>query len=366
MLVTKILMPRLSLTMKKGEISQWYKKEGEVVNKGEPLVEVITEKITYDVESPTSGVLQKVIITEGNEVPVAEVMGIITAPGEELSSEMNTDKSVRETKEPFEKRVLASPAAKRLAKEHSIDLREIIVTKKGRITEEDVRRFIDKVETKLHVKEVIPLTGIRKSITERISSSARIIPQSTITMEAEMSNALRLHKDLHYSYDAILVGSVAKAIEDFPRINSTLRNDSIIIFDEINIGVAIDTKKGLIVPVVHDADKLSLSNISRTIEELGEKAKAGKLLKEEISSGTFTVSNLGMFGVDTFTPIINPPEAAILGMGRMVEKPVIVDGEISMKTMCYLSLTFDHRIIDGAPAAKFLERVKYFLETINS
>ncbi|MEM3011412.1 MAG: dihydrolipoamide acetyltransferase family protein [Candidatus Bathyarchaeia archaeon] len=364
-------MPRLSLTMKEGTVVQWFKKEGESVEKGEPLVEVMSEKVTYDIEAPSSGVLRKILAAEGAEVPIDAAIAIITAPEEELPELEETKKGVlavpvEEIQVSREKtgRFLASPAAKRLAKEYGVDLAQVVGTgPEGRIVERDVERFIrEKLRLAPKVKEIIPLTGIRKTVAERVSLSFRTAPHSTITMEVDMTEASKLREKTQFSYTEILVKAVAEALKKHPMINSTLEEDKIKVFEDINIGIAVATEKGLVVPVVRNADKKSLPEIASEIKELVEKAREGKLTKEDVSGGTFTITNLGMFGVDVFTPIINPSETAILGVGRIIEKPVVVGGEIKIKPMMTLSLSYDHRVIDGAPAAQFLKTIKETLE----
>ena len=378
-MVTRILMPRLSLTMKEGTVIQWFKKEGDTVKKGEPLVEVLSEKATYEVEAPASGVLRKILAPEGTDVPVAGTLGIITAPDEELPEiEVAAAAPVIEAKEavtiperkPVERikeRVIASPAAKRLAREHGIDLTQVRGTgPEGRIVEDDVRSLIEEVKAIPRVREVIPLTGIKKTTAERVSLSARTAPQSTITMEVDMSNAVKIRERVHVSYTDMLVEAVAKALAEHPIVNSTLENEKIKIFADINVGVAVATKRGLIVPVIYSADRKTLEEIALVSKELVEKAKRGRLAKEELTGGTFTITNLGMYGVDVFTPIVNPPETAILGVGRVVEKPIVVDGQIVARPVMQMSLTFDHRVVDGAPAAQFLQKIKKFLENPNA
>ena len=367
-LVTKVLMPRLSLTMKEGTVVEWFKKEGDTVQKGEPLVEVLSEKVTYDVEAPASGVLRKILVEEGLDVPVAETLAIITLPSEELPEvevlAKVLPKEAERVVEKVEERVLASPAAKRLARERGVDLGEVKGTgPEGRIIEEDVRRSVEEKRTTPPVREIIPLTGIRKTAAERVSYSARTAPHSTITMEVAMSNAAKLRERVEASYTDMLVVAVAKALVEHPIINSTLEGGQIKVFDEFNVGVAVATEKGLIVPVIRNTDKKSLMEVASTLKELVEKARQAKLSREELTGGTFTITNLGMYGVDVFTPIINPPETAILGVGRIVEKPVVVGKEIVVKPMMFLSLSYDHRVVDGAPAAQFLLRVKEILES---
>jgi pyruvate dehydrogenase E2 component (dihydrolipoamide acetyltransferase) len=366
---TKVVMPRLSLTMKTGTVGRWYKKEGESVEKGEPIVEVISEKAVYDLEAPASGVLRKILVDEGVDVPVDAAIAIITAPNEpfseaEIAAEMPKEGVEKEIKE----KVLASPAAKRLAREYGVDLSLVKGTgPEGRIVEEDVKRFIEEAKGMLpKVKEVIPLSGYRKTSAERVSMSFKTAPHSTVMMSVDVSKAALLHERLQVSYTAIIVGAVAKALAESPLINSTFEGDKIKVFEDVNVGVAVATEQGLVVPVIHNTDKKTLREIDSSIKDLTVKAREGKLKKEELSGGTFTVSNLGMYEVEFFTPIINPPEAAILGVGKIVEKPVAINSKIEVKPFITLSLSYDHRIVDGAPAAIFLQKVKYYIESPES
>ncbi|MDH5634330.1 MAG: 2-oxo acid dehydrogenase subunit E2 [Candidatus Bathyarchaeota archaeon] len=374
-MVTKIVMPKLSLTMKTGSVVQWFKKEGEQVEKGEPIVEVLSEKVTYDVEAPAAGVLRKILAEEGMDLPVDATLAFIATPGEELpESEIETVPSVDHVKEGVAKeetevgtvkeRVLASPAAKRLAREQNVDLTQLRGTgPEGRIVEEDVRRRIEgQPELAPRVKEELPLTGIRKTTAERVASSFRTAPHSFIIMDADMKNAEKLREKTGASYTAILVLALAKALRENPTVNATLKDGKIRVYDDINVGVAVSTEKGLVVPIIRNADKKQLAQISSELEELAEKARQGKLSKEQLTGGTFTVTNLGMYDVDMFLPIINPPEAAILAAGRIVEKPVIVNEQVVAKPLMTLTLAYDHRIIDGAPAAVFLGKIKKILK----
>lgn len=359
-MVTKVLMPRLSLTMKKGTVIEWFKKEGDAVEKDEPLVEVLTEKVTYDIEAPSSGVLRKVLVEEGVDVPVAGVLAVITAPDEELPE---VEVSAEPSLERVEERIIASPAAKRLAKEYGVDLAQVKGTgPEGRIIEEDIRRHVEEKKVTPKIREVIPLTGIRKTAAERVSLSARTAPHTTLNMEVGMSKAAKLRKEVQVSYTDMVAKAVAKALIEHPIMNSTLEDEQIKVFHDINVGVAVATEKGLIVPVIHNTDRKSLEEIASKLKELAEKARQGKLTKDELTGGTFTITNLGMYGVDTFTPIINPPETAILGVGRLTEKPVVENKKIVIKPLMNLSLSFDHRVVDGAPAAQFLQKIKKILE----
>jgi pyruvate dehydrogenase E2 component (dihydrolipoamide acetyltransferase) len=367
--------------MKEGTVVQWFKKEGEPVKKGEPIVEVLSEKVTYDVEAPASGILRKILAVEGVDVPVAGTLGIIAEPDEPLPEieeaavtlpperieeaaplpEKEMAKKVKEVRE----RVLASPAAKRLAREHGIDLTKVKGSgPEGRIVEADVRHYLEEeMALAPRVREVIPLTGVRKTTAERVTLSAQTAPHSTITMEVDMSNAVKLREESQVSFTDILVKAVAQALEEHRSLNSTLEGEQIKIYEDINIGVAVATERGLVVPVIRNANKKSLTEIASTLKELVKRARKGKLTRDDVTGGTFTVTNLGMYEVEVFIPIINPPEAAILGVGRVTEKPVAVNKEIKTKPVTYLSLSFDHRIVDGAPAAKFLQRLKQILES---
>jgi len=380
-MATKVVMPRLSLTMKEGSVAQWFKKEGETVTKGEPLVEVLSEKATVEVEAPATGVLRKILAEQGMDIPVNATLAIIAAPDEEIveiEAEMalpvKEEKAVDAAPEiqteiavAVEKRGLASPAAKRLAREHGVDLANVKGSDpEGRIVEADVQRFIeDTSQPAPRIKEVIPLAGIKKTAAERVSRSFRTAPHSTVVMEVDMSHAAKIRNEKQFSYTELLVKAVASALKTHTLLNSTMTEDEEIkVYGDVNIGVAVATEQGLVVPVIHNADSKSLEEIASKLRELAEKARTGKLAKEDVTSGTFTVTNLGMYGVDFFTPIINPPEAAILGVGRIVDKPLAEGKEVVIRPVMTLSLSYDHRIVDGAPAAQFLQEIKKILETI--
>ncbi len=360
-MVTKVVMPRLSLTMKEGTVGKWYKKEGQAVEKGEPIAEVVSEKATYDLESPATGILGKIFVEDGVEAPVNAVLAVITSPNEPLPNIETLKEAPKET----EQRIVASPAAKRLAREHGIDLSIVKGSgPDGRIAEDDVKSLIEMKEQKgPKVKEILTLSGFRKTSAERLSKSFRTAPHSTVLIEVEASRAAEIREKTAASYTAVIVKAVAQALVESPQINATLEEDKLKVFEDINVGVAVTTENGLLVPVIHNADEKSLAEIESELEELTKKAREGKLSRDEVTGGTFTITNLGMYGVDFFTPIINPPEAAILGVGRIVEKPIVSRGKLEIKPMMTLSLSYDHRIIDGAPAAEFLTKVKQRIET---
>lgn len=385
-MATEVLMPKLGLTMTEGTVVNWLKNEGDNVEKGEELVEILTEKITNVVEAPASGVLQKILVGPGETAKVSEPIGIIAAPGEKVEAPAAPAESAAPAKEVAAeaakpaKKVKASPAAKKLAEEHGIALEDIEGTGPGgRITREDVLKAVEskaaapapaapaaevaKVEDKR-----VPLAGMRKVIADRMAESFRTAPHVTVDMEVDMSQAAAFRKALNevapekVSFTDIIVKIVARALEDFPVVNASLQGEEIVYNGQVNVGVAVALEDGLIVPVVKNANKLGIAAISQQVKELAAKAREGKLSPDEYKGGTFTISNLGMFGVDSFTPIINPPESAILGVNRIQKKPVVVNDEIVVRPMMNLSLSFDHRLIDGAVAAQFLQRVKALLE----
>ena len=377
-MVTKIAMPRLSLTMKTGTVIQWFKKEGEPVKKGESVVEVLSEKVTYEVEAPESGVLRKVLVDEGIETPVNTALGLIALPEEDLSQiiveaesavgpsiELATTQQQPSEIRPARNHILASPAAKRVAKEYGIRIDKIEGTgPDGRILEQDVRNYLLEKGKTAQIRKEIPLSGIRKTTAERVTTSFRTAPHSFIIMDVDMTKAVKVRNEADVSYTSILVYSVAKALQEFPEANSTIIEDKIRIYETPHIGVAVSTERGLMVPVLKNANKKTLKLISSELKELIENAKNGKLEKEQLSGSTFTITNLGMCNVDLFLPIINPPEAAILAAGRIMEKPAVEKREISIKPTMTLTLGYDHRIIDGAPAARLLKKIKDIVEQI--
>jgi pyruvate dehydrogenase E2 component (dihydrolipoamide acetyltransferase) len=354
--------------MKEGTVGKWYKKEGEAVEKGEPIAEIVSEKATYDLEASSSGIIRKILVEQGVDAPVNAVLAVIGTRDETIP-EIETEAEASQTPETEdEKRVVASPAAKRLAREHRIDLSNVHGSgPEGRIVEDDITRLIElKDEAQPKVKEIIPLTGFKKTTAERLSMSFRTAPHSAVVMEVDVSKAITLREKLQVSYTALIVKAAATALTEMPIVNSTLEGDRIKIFADVNVGVAVATANGLVVPVIRNADEKSLKDVDDAVLELTEKAQLAKLSREEVTGGTFTVTNLGMYGVDFFIPIINPPEAAILAVGRIVEKPVSVNGKVEVKSVMMLSLSYDHRVIDGAPAAEFLLKIKDKLEKSSS
>jgi pyruvate dehydrogenase E2 component (dihydrolipoamide acetyltransferase) len=391
-MATTVIMPKLGLTMTEGTIEKWLKQEGDRVEKGEPLVEIITEKINFQYESPASGILQKILHHEGEVIPVTTPIAIIAEEGEAMAEvegmkpEVSVEKAApvaaeKESKEP-RKRIFASPIARKIAQEKGVDLSSLKGSGPGgRIIKIDVMKAPEKGPAKemeippqvpKPAEKIIPLKGIRRIIAKRMTESFQNIPHFYLSLEIDMTACLSLREQLKEEVEKrtqvrltltdLLVRMVASAIKDHPIINSRIEGDQIHLLDEINIGVAIAIENGLIVPVVHQADRKSLTEISMTIRDLTQKAREGKLSLEEVGGGTFTLSNMGMLGIDKLNPIINPPECSILGVGRTIEKPVVIGGEIKIRPMAWFSLSSDHRIVDGATAAPFLNRIKKLIE----
>jgi pyruvate dehydrogenase E2 component (dihydrolipoamide acetyltransferase) len=391
-MATTVIMPKLGLTMTEGTIEKWLKQEGNRVEKGEPLVEIITEKINFQYEAPASGILRKILHHEGEVVSVAIPIAIIAEEGEVLTEieaikpqvpiEVPMTAAIQKTMEEIPKRIFISPIARKMAQEKGIDLPSLKGSGPGgRIIKIDVLRvaekvMVQKVEPSLPLQKpserFIPLKGIRKIIAKRMAESFQNIPHIYLSLEVDMSAVQDLRERLKEEVEKrakvrltltdILVKVAALALKDHPIINSRIEGDQIHLLEEINIGVAIALEDGLIVPVVHHADQKSLTEIASTIRNLTQRAREGKLSLEEVGGGTFTLSNMGMLGIDKFSAIINPPECSILGVGRTVEKPVVQGGEIKIKPMAWLSLSSDHRIVDGATAALFLNHIKKLFE----
>jgi len=376
----EIKMPRFGLTMESGFIEKWFKKEGEKVKEGEPLLEVSSEKITNEVLSPVSGSFFKIIGKEKEEIKVGTVIAIIGEEGEkveEIKEKVEPEKIVKaaETEEtpsikivPSEigGRIKASPLAKKIAREKNLDLSQVRGTgPSGRIEKKDVLVFLSYASEKNVEFKIEKLSGLRRTIVERLSKSFHTAITLTNTTEVDFTEFKKLMKEKNVSITSGLVFVLSRVLKELNKFNAHFDSDKkeLIIFNNINIGIAVDTEKGLMVPVIKGADKLSLKTINDQIKELADKTRKSIISKEELKSSTFTLTNLGMMRTEIFTPVINPPEVAILGIGRIIKKPAIVnEDKISIRGLAYLSLSYDHRIIDGADAAKFLEKLAKLIE----
>ncbi|MHA1264493.1 MAG: 2-oxo acid dehydrogenase subunit E2 [Candidatus Helarchaeota archaeon] len=384
-MVTQFVMPKLGMTMEEGTIIKWLKQEGDEIKRGEEIIEIETDKVTMRLEAPAPGILYKIFASEKEVVPVGKVIALITEPGEEVSDLSQylekapeahpteptpTISQPLEQAHPAERRIFISPRARKLAREKGVDYTHIQGTgPNGRIIEKDIIAYLKRgIPSKIEGKR-IPLEGIRKIIAKKMSSSLSEIPQLTYTSEIDMTEALKIRQyflkhyaDVKITLTDLLIKIVVDVIKKYPIFNASMEDGVIVIKEHINLGVAVATDRGLIVPVIHNAETKTLKEISKSVRELAQKARSGTLSLEEISGGSFTVSNLGMFGIEVFTPIINPPEAAILGVGKLIQKPIFKNGRIKTAPMMILSLTHDHRIMDGVDAARFLAEMKDLLE----
>ena len=427
----KVIMPKLGMTMEKGIVERWLKKEGDYVRKGESLLEIMTDKVTIEVESYHTGYLKKILAEEGEEIPVTEVIAYIGEEDEKIPEEIvrkkiaplevskeekvkvkvgekekipikkiieyekEREREIRKGKEKEEeitkvkrKKILASPLAKKLAKEMSIDLSKISGTgPKGRIVKADILRVVE--ERKLKKKEkmdiekesskelitpeilkTIPLTGLRKTISERMSKSASEIPHITLFLEVDISNLEKFKNKLDkeigekkFSYTDFIIKATALSLEKYPILNSTLKDEKIIIFKDINIGLAVSIEDGLIVPIISNSNRLSLEEIADRRIDLVNLARENKLKLKDVTGSTFTITNLGMYQVEYFSPIINPPESGILAVGAITKKPIVnKDAKIAIKPIIKLGLALDHRVSDGVIGAKFLQYLRDILQ----
>lgn len=400
----EVIMPKLGLTMESGKIEKWHKKEGDKVKAGEVLFEVMTDKVTIEVESYDSGILRKILRAEGEEVPVTEVVAYIGEEDEEipqaeleLAAEDKKKVEVKKAEEAAEKvkevsgisgeGVKISPLARKTAKEIGIDYKSERIAGSGpggRIVKEDIIAYSKKkgkarkeeaapvTTTGITIKSSSPLEGIRKVIAERMSYSKSNIPHIVLNAKADATQLIVLREKfkekilkkhgIKITYTDFILKSTAVALRENLEVNSTFSDGNYIIYDDVNVGVAVSLEGGLIVPIIFDCDKLEILNIAKKRIELVGKAREGKLSLEEISNGTFTVTNLGMYGIRSFSPIINPPQAAILAVGEIYTEPAVVNGKIKPESFIDLSVSCDHRIIDGMIGAKFLRRIVELIE----
>ena len=448
-MAVELRMLQMDQTMTKGKIGKWLVKEGDTVTQGQPLLEIETDKVVHEQESPADGVVAQLLAEEGNNVPVNALLAIIAAPGEEvervevdaMSEQQESDAPQQRATTPAistktepqrttqtSERIKASPAAQQFAEKLAIDLTQVKPSGPGgRILESDIHRYIETREpittgstrlkasplarrlakefgldltsiagsgpdgrivrddvlqasteipaqvfrTEPAASEVVELSGIRQIIAERMTMSVQTNASVTLHTEVDATSLVELRElfgeklqeqGVKLTYTDLIVKIIANALREHPRLNATLTDEGIHMLGDINIGVAVALEDGLVVPVVRNADKIGLASISEQIKNLAEKARNNQLTPGELQGGTFTLTNLGNFGVDAFTPIINPPECAIIGVGRILKKPVVHNDAIAIRNMLTLSLTFDHRVVDGAPAAQFLQTVSQYIQ----
>lgn len=438
-MAVELKMLQMDQTMTHGKIGKWLVKEGDTVTEGQPLLEIETDKVVHEQESPTDGVIAQLLVEEGANVPVNALLAVIGAPGEavervsvesaaaspepaaaqpepnvtaapspaalkvspaaqRLAEKLAIDLTAVKPSGPGGRilegdvqryidlrgpapaeasRLKASPLARRLAKEHGVDLGSLLGSgPDGRIVRDDVlqaRSSAPVVETPVLQQEatdVIAMDGIREIIAERMTLSLQTAASVTLHTEVDATGLVELRamlneklqaREVSLTYTDLLVKVVAHALREHPRLNATLTDAGIHLLPDINIGVAVALEDGLLVPVIRNADRLRVSEISDQVRDFAERARGQQLTPGELQGGTFTITNLGSFGVDAFTPIINPPESGILGVGRIQKKPAVREDAVVVRSLLTLSLTFDHRVIDGAPAAAFLQTVSGYI-----
>ncbi len=428
-----ILMPALGQTMEEGTIVQWFKNEGDHVKAGELLLEVMTDKTNLEVEATETGILRKITAQADDVIPVGDPICIIGTADESIEPEITTpapEQAAPDTSDvqvsnividqPDADRLFASPAARRVAKEHGLDIMKLssrgtgpngriiqrdvedylksapkvtpLASKMaaemgidihavsgrgigGKVTSADIHQAVSPAQTapgSVRLGSSIPYTGRRKAVGDNVMKSAQCIPHVTLVIEVDMTECVALrnrilkdieaHGGVRISYTDIIVKAVGRAIQDRPIVNSSLTDTEIIIHEQIKIGVATAVEGALVVPVIKSVTSTSLPDISTQLKAIVARARAGKSTPDDFTGGTFTISNLGAYGIDQFDPIITPGQAAILGVCRIAEKQVICGGEIKQRAMMNLCLSFDHRIMDGVPAAEFFARLKEILE----
>ena len=391
-MATEIHLVKVGMTMHEGTVEEWYVGDGERVETGALLYRLETEKVNLDVDAESAGVV-KHLVAEGTTLEPGEVVGYIYADGEPIPDVLpkpgpKRDVAVlEESSAPAKpapnaerpsgkagKRIAASPVARKLAAERGIDLATVVGTgPRGRITKEDVEQAAQPAaHAPAPAANAIPLRGMRKTIAERMFASLRDSAQLTMDMEVAMDDAVKLRQALvaewegdgvRVTYTDLVLVAVAKSLVRHPAMNAALVDDAIVRFDHAHVGIAVALDEGLIVPVVKDAHGKSLQEVARESAGLAARARQGALTVQDVEGGTFTVTSLGMFGVDGFTPILNPPQAGILGVGRIYDG-ARWDGDAPQReARMRLSLTWDHRVLDGAPAAEFLATVRSHLES---
>jgi pyruvate dehydrogenase E2 component (dihydrolipoamide acetyltransferase) len=406
---SQVTLPRLGQGMESGTIVRWLKAEGDTVEKGEPLYELDTEKVTQEVEADASGTLLKILAGEGEEIEVGKAIAVIGEEGEEVpaeppepkaeaAAEPKTEAAAEPAEAPAEEpeaepepepvarsenggRVKASPLARRIARERGIDLASLSGTgPEGRIVAEDVERAEKAAAPPAAPKaapapppgevEVVPLTGIRKAIARRMMEAWEA-PAFQITMTADMTAAIRLREalverqsegDAKPTYSDILTKVCAVALMRHRAVNAVFAGDEVHLLPTADVGIAVAVPNGLLVPVLRRCETKTVPQLANERAELVARTREGKLRQEDLEGGTFTISNLGMYGVERFVAVLNPPQAAILAVGAIEERAVVREGELVARPVLEMTLTCDHRAVDGATASEFLRTVKQFLE----
>ena len=390
----EVRMPVLSQSMIQGRVVEWLIKEGEKVDKGAVLVVVESDKATHELEAPQSGILRRILVEAGKEVDVNTPIAIIAFPDEDAPADAHRASSpaaapatvASAPSTHVEKRMSASPLAKRVARDLGVDPRVLRGTGLGgMVIKKDVCAFAERQAAQVPIPsqntptvtlpktstptplpladdQVIPLIGQRARIAERMSLSRHTAADVTTVMDVDMGRVFSLHATIGFSYTAYITWAAAQTLKEYPSLNAWLVEDRIILKKDIHLGVAVATEDALVVPVLRNVDRKKVSEIDQEITSFGKIARAGHLVPDDMKGSTFTITNSGVFGSLLFTPIINVPEVAILGVGKIADTPVVRQGQVVPGKVMYLCLSYDHRAVDGATAVKFLATLKKRLE----
>jgi len=383
----ELTVPTLGESITQATVSKWLKKVGDKFNIDEPLVEIETDKITVEVPAPSAGVLSEIKVQEGKDVNVGGVLAII---GKSNDANISLDKKDNEKIKEEEHIPLSnedknieklSPSVKKILDENNLAPEQIISERKdGRITKADVLEHLQKTSetsTKSSNKEeIVPMSKIRKTIGDKLKEAQNTAAILTTFNEVNMSEIIKVRElkkenfieryGVKLGFMSFFVKACVEALKEFPAVNSEIRENNIIYKNHYDIGIAVGTERGLVVPVLKDADKLTFGDIEKKISKLGNKAKEGKLTMDDLSGGTFTISNGGVYGSMLSTPIINRPQSGILGMHNIIKRPVVIKDEIVIRSMMYLAFSYDHRIIDGKESVGFLIKIRDLLENPSS
>jgi len=393
----EIKAPALPESVPDGTIATWYKKPGESVSRDELLVDIETDKVVIEVVSPNDGVLKEILKDSGDTIVSNEAIGVIEAgasapapaPAAEVTTAAAPIASAAESAPPSasEEAAMLSPAARKLAEENNVDIDSVHGSgKDGRITKEDIIKHLETpsasaapAELNLtasasgRIEERVPMSRLRAKVAERLleatQTTAMLTTFNEVNMEPVMTIRNRYKDEFEKAHDGVRLGFMSffvrasiEALKRFPAVNASIDGNDIVYHGYQDIGVAVSSPRGLVVPVLRNADNMGLAQIEKEIRGFGEKARYGKLAIEEMTGGTFTISNGGVFGSLLSTPILNPPQTAILGMHKIQDRPMAVDGEVKVLPMMYLALSYDHRMIDGKEAVQFLVTIKELLE----
>ena len=397
-MAVEVQMPSIGLSIPEGTIERWLKKEGDSVGKGELLVAITTEKVTVEIPAEVSGVLLKIVCPAGMKVKVGQTIAIIGEAGEQGEAVPKADEvqytpvsqsqaAARQRERAGRGDLKVSPLAVKIAAEHGIDVREVAAQFPGRkIGKDEILSFIEKNKGKAPSKqtgtlsaggmagdeEAKPLSGALRAMAEHMAMSTRTAARVTTMAEVDLTELIKLRNSLkekfqqeykvNLTFVPFVLRAMAEGVKEFPILNASLRGEEVIFHRSVNVGVAVDTGESLLVPVVKDVAVKSVLDLSREVSQISERARQGKPLLQDIQGGTISLTNAGVYGALLATPIIHQPQSAILWMGKAMETPVVRDGQIVIRSMMYLCLSYDHRIIMGAQAVRFLQVVKNNLE----